>query len=309
MSVAGTFLKFIQGGSFLERVLGDKKAIALMVLPALIIFVGVIFVPIVWTFIYSLFSGMPGFKFEYVGFSNYINMWSNKQTVAAIKMNWKYILFVTPGQVGFGLLVSLMMYFSIKKFKTLSRTIVFIPTILPTVAVAQMFAKMYEMVPNYGLINALLDLAGLDRYNQPFLGQPNTSFGALVVMDIWTAIGFYTVIIYGALVDIPHELLEAARIDGASGVKLFTKIVFPMIRTIMITCLVFSFTGTIKLYESATALTKGGPGFATTSMTMNMYQNAFLFDQYGYASAVAILILAQCLLVTFIINKLSREKY
>ena len=71
----------------MERVLGDKKAIALMVLPALIIFIVIIFVPIIWTFVYSLFSGMPGFKFEFVGFSNYIDMWSNKQTVEAIKMN------------------------------------------------------------------------------------------------------------------------------------------------------------------------------------------------------------------------------
>lgn len=293
----------------MDRVLGDKKAIILMVLPAFLIFIGVIFVPIVWTFVYSLFSGMPGLNFTYTGFSNYIDMWSNKQTLDAIKMNWKYIAFVTPGQVGLGLLVSLMMYFSVKKYKTLARTIVFIPTILPTVAVAQMFAKMYEMVPNYGLINAILDAVGLEKWVQPFLGQSNTAFGALVVMDIWTAIGFYTVIIYGALVDIPSELLEAARIDGASGIKLFTKIVLPMIKTIMITCMVFSFTGTIKLYESATALTKGGPGNATTSMTMNMYQNAFLFDQYGYASAVAILILVQCLLVTFVINRLGKEKY
>ncbi|NLJ96856.1 MAG: sugar ABC transporter permease [Clostridiales bacterium] len=293
----------------MDRVLSDKKAIILMVLPALIIFVSVVFIPVIWTFVYSFYSGMPGLKFQFTGFSNYINMWSNEQTMDAIKMNWKYILIVTPGQIGLGLLVSLMMYFSIKKYKTLCRTIVFIPTVLPTVAVAQMFAKMYEMVPNYGLINSLLNLVGLDQWIQPFLGQPNTAFAALCAMDVWTAIGFYTVIIYGALVDIPNELLEAARIDGASGVKLFTKIVLPMIRTIMITCLVFSFTGTIKLYESATALTKGGPGFATTSMTMNMYQNAFLYDEYGYASTVAILILIQCLLVTFLINMLSREKY
>lgn len=292
----------------MDRVLGDKKAVVLMVLPAFIIFIGIIFVPIIWTFVYSLFSGMPGLDFEFTGFTNYINLWSNKHTIDAIKMNWKYIFCVTPGQVGFGLLVSLMMYFSIKKYKTLSRTIVFIPTILPTVAVAQMFAKMYEMVPNYGLINALLDLVGMENWIQPFLGQSNTAFTALVLMDIWTAIGFYTVIIYGALVDIPGELLEAARIDGASGFKLFYRIVLPMIKTIMITCLVFSFTGTIKLYESATALTKGGPGNATTSMTMNMYQNAFLYDKYGYASTVAILILVQCLLVTFLINRLGKEK-
>lgn len=280
-----------------------------MVGPAFVIFVGIIVIPIVWTFVYSLYSGMPGLDFTFTGLSNYIKMWSNKQTLDAIKMNWKYILAVTPGQVGFGLLVSLMIHFSVKRFKTLSRTIVFVPTILPAVAVAQMFAKMYEMVPNYGLVNALLDQLGMGNLVQPWLGQSHTAFAALCIMDIWTAIGFYTVIIYGALVDIPEEILEAARIDGAGGVKLFAWIVFPMIKTIMVTCMVFSFTGTIKLFESATALTKGGPGNATMSMTMNMYNNAFLYSQYGYASSIAILILAQCLLVTFIINRLGRERY
>lgn len=280
-----------------------------MVLPALIIFVGIIFVPIVWTFVYSLYSGMPGIKFTFSGLSNYVNIWSNKQTTDSMIMNWKYILIVTPGQICFGLLVSLMMRFSIRKFKTLSRTIVFVPTILPVVAVAQMFSKMYEMVPNYGLINALLALVGANKLIQPWLGQAHTAFAALCLMDIWTAIGFYTVIIYGALVDIPEEILEAARIDGAGGLKLFSRIIFPMIKTIMVTCLVFSFTGTIKLFESATALTKGGPGNVTTSMTMNMYNNAFIYNQYGYASTIAVLILVQCLLVTFLINRIGREKY
>lgn len=293
----------------MEKVLGDKKAITLMVLPAFLIFVVIIFVPIVWTFVYSLFSGMPGVNFSYTGFSNYIKMWSNENTVAAIKMNWKYIIIVTPGQVCLGLLVALMMYFSVKKYKTLARTIVFIPTVLPAVAVAQMFQKMFAMVPNYGLVNAILDVIGLDSLIQPWLGQSSTAFFVLCCMDIWTAIGFYTVIIYGALVDIPIDIIEAARIDGANGIKLFSKIILPTIKTIMITCLVFSFTGTIKLFESATALTKGGPGNATTSMTMDMYNNAFLFDNYGYASTIAIFILVQCLIVTFVINRLGREEY
>ena len=292
----------------MEKVLGNKKAIMAMVLPALIVFVFVIFVPIIWTFVYSLYSGTPGLGFEFTGLTNYIDMFKNDATVDSIVMNWKYISVVTPGQIIFGLLVALMMHFSIRKFKTLSRTIVFIPTILPAVAVAQMFAKMYEITPNYGLFNSLLDVVGLEQFITPWLGLSNTAFAALCVMDIWTAIGFYTVIIYGALVDIPEEMIEASRIDGASGLKLFRYIIFPSIKTIMVTCLVFSFTGTIKLFVSAQALTKGGPGNATTSMTMNMYRNAFLFNEYGYASAIAIFILLQCLLVTLIISKLGKDR-
>lgn len=289
--------------------MSNKKAIALMVLPALIIFLIVIFVPIIWTFVYSLYSGMPGLNFEFTGLSNYTAMFQNKQTLAAIKMNWRYILVVTPCQVGLGLAVALMIHFSVRKFKTLTRTIVFIPTILPAVAVAQMFIKMLAMIPNYGLVNALLELVGLESVIQPWLGQSGTAFLWLCIMDIWTAVGFHCVIIYGALVDIPDEIIEAARIDGAGSFRLFRSILLPSLKTILVTCLIFSFTGTIKMFESATALTSGGPGNATTSMTMNMYSNAFAYNQYGYGSAVAILILVQCVLVTFIINKVSGESY
>jgi len=292
-----------------ERVLRDKKAIALFVLPALCIFVGVIFVPIVWTLIYSLFSGMPGVNFTYYGIQNYIDMFSNKQTVNAIAVNWKYIAIVTPCQVGFGLLAALMVHYSVRKYKTLARTLIFIPTVLPAVAVAQMFIKMYALTPNYGLFNSILDKLGLQSLIQAWLGYSDTSFAALCLMDVWTAVGFYTVIIYGALVDIPDEIIEAARIDGANSFGLFRRILLPMLKTMITTCFVFSFTGTIKMFESATALTKGGPGQATTSMTMNMYQNAFKFNEFGYGSAIAVIILLQCLLVTLIINKVGKERY
>ncbi len=293
----------------MEKVLRDKKAIALFVLPALFIFVGVIFVPIIWTMVYSLFSGMPGIDFEYYGFQNYIDMFANKQTVNAIAVNWKYIAIVTPCQVGFGLLAALMVHFSVRKYKTLSRTLIFIPTVLPAVAVAQMFIKMYALTPNYGLFNSVLDKLGMDSLIKAWLGFSDTAFGALCLMDIWTAVGFYTVIIYGALVDIPDEIIEAARIDGANSFGLFRRIILPMLKTMITTCFVFSFTGTIKMFESATALTKGGPGQATMSMTMNMYQNAFKFNEFGYGSAVAVLILLQCLLITLIINRVGKERY
>lgn len=292
-----------------EKVLRDRKAICLMVLPAFIIFVGIIFVPIIWTFVYSLFSGMPGMKFEFNGVRNYFEMFKTPWTVAAIKMNWRYILIVTPCQVIFGLLTALMVHFAVRRTKTFVRTIIFIPTILPAVAVAQMFIKMMALVPNYGLINALLDMVGLKQFIQPFLGQSSTAFASLCVMDIWTAIGFYCVIIYGALVDIPDDIIEASRIDGAGSLRLFWNILLPQLKTILVTCFVFSFTGTLKMFESATALTGGGPGNATTSMTMNMYANAFNYNQYGYASSVAIFILIQCLAVTAVVNWIGKEKY
>jgi raffinose/stachyose/melibiose transport system permease protein len=293
----------------LEKVLRDKMAICIFVLPAFIIFTGIFFIPIIWTFVYSFFSGMPGINFRFNGINNYLQLFKDSQTLKALSVNWNYVAVVTPFQVSLGLLTAVMVHFSVKRFKTVVRTIIFIPTVLPAVAVAQMFIKMTALVPQHGLVNAIFSLFGLNQFVIPWLGKSATSFLVLCIMDIWTAIGFYTVIIYGALVDIPEEMIEAARIDGANGFQLFWKILLPSLRTVLITCLVFSFTGTIKVFESATALTGGGPGYATTSLTMDMYSNAFTFHEYGYGSTVAIFILIQCLLITWIINSITKEKY
>jgi raffinose/stachyose/melibiose transport system permease protein len=274
-----------------------------------LLFVCIIFVPIAWTFVYSLYSGMPGLDFTFHGLGNYLRFFTDQRTLEAIQMNWKFIAIVTPCQVVFGILSALMVHFAVKRAKTFVRTMIFIPTILPAVAVAQMFIKMTALVPQYGLFNALLQAVGLKDMAQAWLGASDTAFAILCGMDVWTAIGFYTVIFYGALVDVPEDIIEAARIDGAGSFRLFFNILLPMLKTIIVTCFVFSFTGTIKLFESATALTGGGPGNATTSMTMNMYQNAFTYNEYGYGSTVAIMILAQCALVTWIVNMVGREKY
>ncbi|PHV70445.1 ABC transporter permease [Sporanaerobium hydrogeniformans] len=291
----------------MEKVLGDKKAIALFIVPPLLLFIGVVFIPIIWSIVYSLYSGMPGVKFDFVGLSNYTKMMQDKTFWQAFWMNMRYVGIVTSGQILFGLLMAMIFQFAIKKYKVFVRTIVFFPVVLPSVAVAQLFSKMFEITPSYGLINALLEVMGLTELIQPWLGQGGTAFGVLCIMDIWTAIGFYAVIIYGALVDIPGEVIEAAQIDGANSFQLFRRILIPLLKPILTTCFIFSLSGTLKMFESATALTKGGPGVATRSLSMFMYNTSFTYSEYGYGSTVAVFILIECLVATCLVGLISKK--
>ncbi len=294
----------------MNKLLQDKRAIAFFVLPALAIYVFVVLIPIVWSTYYSLFAGVPGVKFRFVGIANYLKMWKDSYFLNSLAMNLKYVAVVVTGQVGLGLLLSLMFMFGIKSYKTLVRTLVFFPVVLPVMAVAQLFSKMFEITPQNGLVNSLLALAGLDNLVQPWLGQSGTALAVLCTMDIWTAMGFYAIIYYGALMNIPNELIEASYIDGASGPRMVRSIILPLLKPITITCLVFSFTGTLKVFESPLALTRGGPGTATQSLSMYMYDSSFLFSQYGYGSAIAVFILFECLLVSGVLNTLfKREPY
>lgn len=259
-----------------------------------------------WSVYYTFYSGMPGTKWEFCGFDNYLRILKDKNFTKALIVNVKYILIVTTGQVTLGLCMALMFKFWLTHFASLVRAIVFFPVVLPTVAVAQLFAKIYEIQPHYGLLNSLLDAVDLKALVQPWIGQASTALGSLSAMDIWTAVGFYAIIFYGALLDIPEDIIEAARIDSCKAFPLFRHVLAPLLRPMIITCLIFSFTGTVKMFESSTALTGGGPGAATKSLSMYMYDTAFTYSKTGYGSVIALIIFLICVIGSAIIRKFEK---
>ena len=292
----------------MKKVLENKTAIAVFIVPAFILYSVIVILPVLWSLYYSFYAGSPGLKWEFCGLDNFFRLFSDKNFKASLIVNLKYISVVMLGQVGMGLLLALMFCFWLKRFKNIIRTLVFFPVVLPTVAVGQLFQKIYEIQPNYGLLNSLLDSLGLTNLVQPWIGQASTALGSLCVMDIWVAMGFYAVIFYGALLDIPGDVIEAARIDGASGLQLFRYILMPLLRTMIITCLIFSFSGTVKMFESATALTNGGPGAATRSLSMYMYNVSFTYNKVGYGSVVALFIFCLCVFGSSIIRKFDTKE-
>lgn len=286
----------------MKTVLSNKKAVFLFVAPSVILYTIFVMLPVIWSGYYTFFSGMPGIKWEFCGLDNYFRMFKDRNFQSALIVNLKYIGIVTLGQVGLGLLIALMFKYWLKHFATLVRTIMFFPVVLPTVAVGQLFVKIYEIQPHYGLLNSVLDTIGLQELVQPWIGQAATALGALSAMDIWTAVGFYALIFYGAILDIPEDVVEAARIDGCRPLQLFRKVLAPLLRPMIITCLIFSFTGTVKMFESALALTGGGPGNATKSLSIYMYDTAFTYGKTGYGSVIALFIFLLCVFGSRIIR-------
>lgn len=291
----------------MKKVLGNKGAIGLFVVPALILYTIVVMVPVIWSLYYSLYNGNPGLNWEFVGFDNYLKLFKDKQFLNSLSINARYIVVTTIGQVSCGLMLALMFKFWLKRCKAFVRTLVFFPVVLPTVAVGQLFAKILEIQPNYGLLNSLLDAVGLSEWVQPWIGQSSTALWCLCIMDIWVAMGFYSVIFYGALLDIPDDILEAARIDGAGSFNLFRRILLPLLRPMIITSLTFSFSGTVKMFESAMALTNGGPGNATRSLSMYMYDVSFTYYKVGYGSVISLVIFAICVTGSFIIGRFDKK--
>src|SRR5579864_1246091 len=256
------------GGYYMETMLRDRRAALLLVGPSLLIYSLIVLVPVVWSLVYTLFEGNVLSGFQFVGFHNFTLLVSDSSFWQALVFTLKYAVAVTIGQVGIGLLLSLLYVFYLGRASGLIRTLVFFPVVLPTVAVAQLYSKIFEIAPQYGLVNSLLQGVHLNGAIQPWLGQGGTAFWVIVIMDIWRAMGFYAVLLFAGLVDIPGDILEGARIDGASGWRLVRYVVLPLMTPILFSSFIFSINGTLKVFASIVALTNGGPGQTTTPLTL-----------------------------------------
>jgi multiple sugar transport system permease protein/raffinose/stachyose/melibiose transport system permease protein len=289
----------------MESVLRNKKAVAVLLGPALIFFIGVIVVPVIWSFVYSLYTGNVIRGFTFVGAANFSRLWSDPEAHQAFWFTLKYSVVVTAGQILLGYALALLYVFVLRRASTLVRTMVFFPVVLPTVSVSLLFSRFFQYAPTDGPINSLLKTIGAQHID--FFATGGTSFLVLVLMDLWRTQGFYAVLLYAGLVEIPDSVIDAARVDGAGGWRLVRHVVVPMSLPVLFSAVIFSFNSSLKVFDSVLALTHGGPGSDTTPLNLFMYKTSFLSTDYGYGSTIALLITGVCLVVTLVIFRSSRR--
>lgn len=273
--------------------------------PALLLYTLIMLVPMVWSLGYSFTKGNSIEGFTGNGLANFTRLLDDPAVHDALWFTLKYAVVVTAGQVIAGYLLALLYVFFLKKASALIRTLAFFPVILPTVAVGLLFQKLFQVAPQPGPVNSLLNAFGLESID--FFGSASSAFWVLIIMDIWRSMGFYAVLLFAGLVDIPDEVLESARLDGASGLRLIRHIVLPLSLPVLMSSLIFSVNGTLKVFDSVVALTNGGPGNATTPLTLYMFQSSFTYSEYGYGSAIALLLTVVCLLVSLAVYRVSRR--
>lgn len=289
----------------MHRVLGDRRAIALLLGPALLVYSLIMLVPMVWSLGYSFTKGNTINGFTGNGVANFTRLLDDPAAHDALWFTLKYAVVVTAGQVVAGYLLALLYVFFLKRASALVRTLVFFPVVLPTVAVGLLFQKFFQVAPQTGPVNSLLNTVGIDSID--FFGSAGSAFWVLIAMDIWRSMGFYAVLLFAGLVDIPDEVLESARLDGATGLRLVRHIVLPLSLPVLMSSLIFSINGTLKVFDSIVALTNGGPGTGTTPLTLYMFQTSFTYSDYGYGSTIALLLTVVCLLVSLVVYRVSRR--
>jgi len=289
----------------MKAVLGDRKAIILLLTPALLVYTLIMLAPVLWSLGLTFFTGNPLMGFEFNGIDNFTRLFSDAAVWDAFWFTVRYAVLVTLLQVVLGYGLALLYNFVLRKSSVVVRTLVFFPVVLPTVAVSLLYQKVFQSAPEDGLVNELLVNVGLGSVD--WLGAGGTAFVVIVIMDVWRSVGFYGILIFSGLLDIPDEVIESSRLDGASGFRLIRHIIIPMSLPILFASIIFSINGTIKVFDSVFALTGGGPGSSTTPLTLYMYRTAFQYSDYGYGSTIALLLTMMCLVVTLFIFRSSRR--
>lgn len=209
------------------------------------------------------------------------------------------------GQIPLGLLLALLLNRGLKG-SSFFRTIGFLPVVISSVMVSLIWGMVYNT--EYGMLNNLLGVLGLESWQQNWLGDPFWSMISISIAYIWQNCGLYMIILLAALQNIPDEVNEAAALDGATGLSRIMRITIPMIRGTLLVSVVYSISNSFRVFDLIQIMTGGGPAHATEVMTVYMYNNSFMNMRFGYGSAVSVLILLFSLIVITIVNRLAREK-
>ena len=260
----------------------------LFVAPAALVFGFAVLLPMLLTvgFSFTKWNGIGAMTF--VGIDNYLRAFRDTVFRTSFLHVLMYIGLTLILEVTVGLLLAGVI--SARAGRLWFRVAIFTPVMLPMVVVAVLWSFVYN--PDFGLLNAALGSAGLDGLQHIWLGDPATALVAVSVVSGWVFAGFYMMIFYAAFRQVPAEVVEAARLDGAGEWALFRQVKVPMIRNAVWVAVLLCVTGGFQGFDLFFVLTNGGPYGATEIPTTYLVKTVFKSHEVGYGSAMAVLLTA-----------------
>ncbi|HTG67721.1 MAG TPA: sugar ABC transporter permease [Candidatus Udaeobacter sp.] len=268
----------------------------LFIMPALLIYLTVIFFPAIYTFYLSFFSwnGVAPHK-DFVGIQNYIDLIMNDSVfLRALKNNLQWTVGSLVFIMGTGLILALMLNKKMKG-RVLFRGVFYFPYVLSGIVVALGWAWMYN--PTQGFINKVLESLGLDSWTHAWLAEPKTALYAVFVAALWQGVGQPMVLFLAGLQTIPADPYEAAIIDGAKQYQSFWYITLPLLRETFIIVIATTMIASMKVYDIIYGMTGGGPAESTQVLSSWMYYQTFRFANIGSGSAISLFLV----LITMIV--------
>ena len=281
------------------KILRDKKAIAVFLLPAFIVYSVIVMVPILVSIYYSCLDWNGIGKKSFVGFNNYIKLFGDSVFRQAFGNNIIYIVIVMVLQLGFGFIIAVLLTY-LKKGRGFIQTVYYIPSVITVIAISQLFTGFYSYEP-LGLFNIFRRMLCMEPI--AFLSEYKTVLWAVASVEGWQYIGIYMIIFYSALVSVSPDILEAARIDGATELQILVKIRIPAIANVIMLSCILSLVGALRGFAAPMNMTKGGPNHRSEILATYMYKKAFTSRDYGYGSAIAVIIVILSIIGVLLISK------
>jgi multiple sugar transport system permease protein len=285
-----------------------ERAAWWFVAPALIVLGVFFFIPVVSAFVMSLtdfdlyaLSDLENLRF--VGFENYGALLREPLFWKSLGNTLYFVALGVPLSIGLSLAAALLVNSKLAKFRGLFRTVFFAPVVTTLVAVAVVWRYIFHT--RYGFLNYGLESMGLDPID--WMGDPHWAMPAIVILAVWKNFGYNMIILLAALQNIPEDLYEAARIDGASGWQVFRHITLPGLGPVLLLVSLLTMTGYFQLFAEPYVMTEGGPLQSTLSVLYFMYEEGFKWWSLGRASAVAFLLFVLMFVVTLVQLRMARR--
>jgi multiple sugar transport system permease protein len=255
--------------------------------PALIVCSAVIIFPWMFTIWMSLHDFHIGSPMSFVGFDNYKTLATNRRFLESIGHTFYFTVLSVALPMLLGTLAALVFH---KKFRGRGffRTLFIMPMMATPVAVSLIWTMMFH--PQLGVLNYLLSLVGLPPSQWVF--APETVIPSLILVEVWLWTPFCMIIILGGLASLPTEPYEAALIDGANQWQMFWKITYPLVLPFLVVTLIIRTIDALKAFETIWVICNGGPGTASETINVYLYNQAFAYNQVGTASAVVVVFFA-----------------
>lgn len=262
----------------------SEKAAWFFLLPAGIIYIAVIFVPIFYSMFISLFTWNGIGEKVFVGLKNYINLiWNDQVFHLSIKNNFIWIIMTLLITMPVALLFAVLLN---RKFKgrTFFRGLFYFPCVIAPIAVAIIWRWIYH--PQMGFINEFFKILGID-YRQAWISDSKVTLYAVFFVSLWQSVGQPMILFLAGLQMVPSDVLEAASIDGANGVKRFFLVTIPLLKDTFVIVIATMIISAMKVFDVVQGLTGGGPNNASQMISTYMYAQVFQYNNVGYGTAIA----------------------
>lgn len=286
-----------------KKITEKSASMFLFTVPATILYCIFFIYPIVIGIVYS-FTDWNGLSkdFKFVGLSNYIAAFTNSRFQNAVKFNIKFTIMAVLLIVGLSLILALIFNSDIR-CKSLFRGIFFFPAVLGMLVVGLIFNEIfYRVVPVIG--KAL----NIEILSTNILASKSTAIYGILIVHIWMAVAMATVMLLAGLQSTPEELYEAAELDGANKWQKFRYITMPFLLPVLSVVVILQVKSGLTVYDIIVALTNGGPGGATESLAMLIYNHGFKEVKFSYAIAEAMILTVVICAVSFIQTSISNKK-